>query len=1257
MRTITIFVSWQTVTDKYKFRNKKVILKAVNMAVAEIKRRNDIENIIFEVHESTSGVAGTPLIPQVIDDRCKTDNIVIGDFTLTEKYNLFQLVWAKLRRKDIRSHFSDNVEIEVGKALGAKPSENLILVGNLAMGDFTKMPIPFDIAQHRAPISFMLKDDTQESRDNAIKTLVPILRHAIVASAKEVIKQRQDFARPFCSWYDQNAKKQMNEQFEWTEDLAELKNQIVNPSNKLLRLCGLSGTGKTRLVWESFNEDPMENNYWYCDSQYYTDESILTKAEEFFLKDEDAILIVDNCDLALHHKLQSLYASNAAKNRLITIFHNPAEEDIDGAATLRMAMKYPSVVEKLLDRYMDFYPTQEDRDKLIQFSGGIPMVAILLIDGIKKGNAMGVITDASLMDKVLGYKEHEDKRKMLQSLALFSWLGYYGDYKKHAEFIETNKKITPISKDNVVLMVEFDDLVLELQRRDLLERSGRLIGLRPMPIALYLAAEWIKHCSEERMVEVVQIIQKSPYASELIDRFCERFKYMGYLDHARMMVNKMLGEDSPFGSAEVINTEMGSHLFRSLVEVDPESVADSLWRTLSVLDTDQLRKMENGRRNLVWTVEKLCFDPRTFDKGAQLMLRMAIAENEHISNNATGEFVRLFPIYLPATAVDLDTRLDFLRSHFAVESEREVVSFGVESALQTHDFMYVVGAETQGTKELTHYNPKRDEVLRYLQGCMDIIVQDLQSSAHPLKWDDVFEKNLLSWVDTGLGDTLLGYVEQVCELKQWDWAKLRKTIDFVQHSRKDRIRTKDAEKLEEIKKRLTKDDFVTRYNLANESTFWNNRNSSNEEYSKWEQDTYGALAKELADTQDFSGKTLSALYAADDYSINPMGRMLGETMKDGVKAFVDQSVQFFKTQEKWNASLFVEFLANISEKNYAYAKNVLIENNLTLLLCAAIGRRMKKWEDAEVEEMLNWYKKGIIHYEDIIRFWANAPIYRYKEEGILSIIKRIYEAASEEERLKMVLQLSMMRCHSETEKYPKIEEFLAECMNAEPNAFEMLFDEEKYWFWVEHMLMDDNRTELATYINVHVLGYLASHSYLDNYHFERVYKILCSKYFDVIWPLLSDSLLAKDDEIMLFFRLKNLLGSMIGGVYNEVGILFQEDHNEALMKWCEEHKDIAPERLALMAPVFGDDGQFSPIMKAIIERYGMMPNVQSEINSNLNTYGVTGSSVPLFEQRKRALQEYANYKVPTISAWANEMIKQTDKEIEYTRNYEAEMFK
>jgi hypothetical protein len=634
-----------------------------------------------------------------------------------------------------------------------------------------------------------------------------------------------------------------------------------------------------------------------------------------------------------------------------------------------------------------------------------------------------------------------------------------------------------------------------------------------------------------------------------------------------------------------------------------------------------------------------------------------MAENEHISNNATGEFVRLFPIYLPATAVDLDTRLDFLRSHFAVESEREVVAKGIACALRTHDFMYFVGAETQGTKELSHYQPKRDEVLRYLRGCMDIILQDLQGSKHPLNWDEVFENNLLSWVDTGLGDALLGYVEQVCELKQWDWVKLRKNIDFAFHSRKDRIRPKDAEKLENLRKSLTKDDFVTRYHLANESTFWNGRKMSKEAYATWENETYGALVREFVKKQDFSEETLSALYAPDDYSITPMGRMLGETMKDGVRAFIDQSVHFFKTQEKWNAMLFVEFMSHVNADDYAYAKNALLKDELTWVLCAAIGRRMKTWEDAEIEEMLNWYKDGVLHYEDIIRFWSNAPIYGYDEESILSIIKRIYDAASEEERLKMVLQLSMMRCQSEPETFQKIEEFLTECMRMEPNAFENLLNEEKYWFWVEHLLMDGNREELAKYINMQILGYMASHAYLANYHFERVYAVLCARYFDVIWPLLSESLLAKDEEIMLFIRLKNLLGSMIGGLDNEVGILFRGDHMEALLKWCDEHKEIAPERLALMAPVYGEDGLFSPIMKAIIERYGMMPDVQSGICSNLNSFAVTGSSMPLLEQRKRALQGYANYSDATVSAWANEMIKQTETEMEYTRNYEAEMFK
>ena len=110
MRTVTIFVSWQMVTDKYGFRNKPVLLDAVRKSVKEIKKNHDIENVKIDVHESTSGVPGTPTIPFVVDERCKKDDIFIGDYTLTERYSRIQLAWAKLWKKDIKDTFSRKTE-------------------------------------------------------------------------------------------------------------------------------------------------------------------------------------------------------------------------------------------------------------------------------------------------------------------------------------------------------------------------------------------------------------------------------------------------------------------------------------------------------------------------------------------------------------------------------------------------------------------------------------------------------------------------------------------------------------------------------------------------------------------------------------------------------------------------------------------------------------------------------------------------------------------------------------------------------------------------------------------------------------------------------------------------------------------------------------------------------------------------------------------------------------------------------------------
>ena len=91
----------------------------------------------------------------------------------------------------------------------------------------------------------------------------------------------------------------------------------------------------------------------------------------------------------------------------------------------------------------------------------------------------------------------------------------------------------------------------------------------------------------------------------------------------------------------------------------PDVVLETMERALD--DVADLSKVAgNVRRYIVWALEKIAFHPDTFNGGARLLLRLAVAENETWSNNATGLFRGIFPTYLGNTAADGDARLALL---------------------------------------------------------------------------------------------------------------------------------------------------------------------------------------------------------------------------------------------------------------------------------------------------------------------------------------------------------------------------------------------------------------------------------------------------------------------------------------------------------------------------------------------------------------------------------------------------------------------
>jgi hypothetical protein len=116
--------------------------------------------------------------------------------------------------------------------------------------------------------------------------------------------------------------------------------------------------------------------------------------------------------------------------------------------------------------------------------------------------------------------------------------------------------------------------------------------------------------------------------------------------------------NGPFASFDRLIHKGSVEVLANLAEIDTEAVVTVLEYILAPLSTAELKDLDGDlRRHLVGTLEKICFDEGTFERGATLMLSLAVAENESWGNNATGQFKNLFPVFLADTAAAPQARL------------------------------------------------------------------------------------------------------------------------------------------------------------------------------------------------------------------------------------------------------------------------------------------------------------------------------------------------------------------------------------------------------------------------------------------------------------------------------------------------------------------------------------------------------------------------------------------------------------------------
>ena len=1263
---ITIFYSWQSTTDpKY---NKIFIKTCIEKATKEIKKKNPFKSIDFELQEGINKKPGSPSIADTImDERIPNADIFIADLSIVN----YLPCWKRILKleNNRKSFLNNNVTLEYGIAYNALGKERIIGIINTSYGSSDKLP--FDIQHRRYPIEY--KYSKKDKNESDIKEeLINNLKVAIRDIIQHILEEQKNKYRPFKTW--EQWKDEINIQNEFIENkkIKEIRDTIMkeidNPNKSPIRITGLSGIGKTRILFEIFRKIEgdektilLSNRVLYLNYDDFSNNH-LEIINTINREKSDAILIIDNCNADGYEKF--IRNLKGFKLSLISIDSNP-EENYEDSQYIKIGN------EDLLDSIEDIIKAKSDNleqstiEIIKQISQGVPLIAILLCENIVNGKLTKEPDNKGLLDKILG-KKGEKWRYILDSCSLFRKVGYENEKKEQYNFIVTNENLTISNNNHIVRLKESEEAVKYYIKRGIFEKRGRYLSIRPFFLSVLLASKYLESISSEHFHNIIKDIQdklEKPHKEELMNYLSEQIRYLGYNTDIRTIIDNFVGDKSYFDSIEVLNTELGSRLFRSFVEVNPVAISDNLYRQFNNKKTEELLEFKEGRRNIIWTLEKLCFGKETFANSTKILYRLAVAENESWANNATGQFLQLFHIFLAGTEVSLKERLKIIKWGLGMKDEKftQLAIKAMASGLTTNHFVRMKGAERQGIDELKDYAPIDVEISEYYNSILDELINLIRSEGIYIdEVSKIIADSIRGLTNIGLIAIVLPYIDDVIAIKNGIWQEgldsIRMTLAFEGNKILEEHRTHLQKIIEELSK-----DFMTRFRSYDK---FYDKNYSLEKFEEKEKERMYSLAKVFMEFKEVEQRELlSKLYKRERGIYVIYQSYFGKSISDFFNDNIDKSEKFI------NISLSIA--EELGEELFDYS--------ILLGFIEQSEREIKKYFYQKVGEKsyLNYLlfifvandEKGVEHFDQLFKLIDNHPqLFSYlghlKYRMALQKLS-IQEIESLQNKLLnyeiqgyiMIFELLSSIRTQDAEKQIVIDGFLKECIYKIGVQWNNNIDNFQYFNHIRNILKNEEKDEkLCSFVVNDIINYINWDTALSLEPYRSIFEIALSDYFDSTWAIISSAIINEHDGYMKFWGIKQLLGEHINNIYTKKDILFN-NNIEKIIDWCNKNQPIAPTLIAELVPIYNEDRtEWNPIAKRLIDEFGSIKEVLHGLEANMNSFSWSGSIVPLLESNKKLLESIVDNSNPIVSEWAQQNINELSKRIIQEKKKDEEYF-
>lgn len=1016
----------------------------------------------------------------------------------------------------------------------------------------------------------------------------------------------------------------------------------------------LSGMGKTRIIIETFKD---------LDGVYYSDSPNCLTGLSYLLKNMNPkVVIVDNCNIEFRNNVEKCMEESGSHARLITIYNVLTPEQTSTHDDV-FRLEY-SDTEKVVDKMIEAANIPQNQQYIAQAikdrSGNIPYMAVLLTSAYKKNGTLHIENSDSILSTILSGSEKLTNQSydVLRAISLFDPLGKDGGFSDEYEYVSHQYQLHNVNLQQDAVDNEFSNTIHDFEQRQLMEHEGFCIRIRPRPLAEWLAESWLKDYGH-KFGEVIGDIDKQEenLKNRLFHALKNRFQEMENSKFAYKLFDELNNPQSgAFHDERIAFSKAGSQLYLSMGVVSPVMVAENLYDLLNSKNIEWLQNQldSDARRNLVWALEKICHSALAFENAAKCLARLAVAESENYSNNATGLFVQLFHVYLSGTQANLKQRISLLQNLRNDEIYLPLLIKAIDNAYLTRHFYR---SSTNGlTDPYNDYQPQWGEIQTYWRDCA-IVLEGI------LEHDEKLMGEALKLVSSHIPDLARMGAKKI----------LLDLLDFVgQRCNYDCMPIRDAlaqylklwfEGPEDYRKgyQAMLDKFVPKSFYGKLSAFIkDNKCRIGKDYTVYAEkmtEQTKPLAQEFLDKRIFEKDDFSLILQDKELDNIWFIRAMAELTKNGefqkelfdgmLKSVIalpkDYAGNFIPTYIRiiGNNEMILDFLNEIEKANYhrlaASIIGVLDDGKYKGLSHLLVGYKDRTFDDVCFNQYLRMF-----NYQSI--------------DDVFHIFEQMYEGGVNEKTVGYpflidhvyLMNVDEIKKAGYLEKYKQILlafDFKDSSRHLNRQVVEAL----------EQMVRETEDEHLALSMHQLIMSLLTSLDYIDN-PFDSVYFALLPKYQDVI----LDDLLSKlgSDNIVLGYRISQYLN--LGSVFDSgKGPLFQ-CNIEKIKAACFKYPNYLPARLANICPVYEyslDDKpeRFSDFFIWLCDNFGSQQQMLDAFSANMGTFswcGINGYSA-FIAQKLPCIEPLLKHENPTVREWAGRQMNAVRDEVIREQGIEA----